>query len=48
MNPRRTQTYLRLAQLHARKNFVVEAKKNLIEYLERMNALGQLDQAFAA
>ena len=30
VNPSRTATYLRLAQLHARKNFVGEAKKNLI------------------
>jgi tetratricopeptide (TPR) repeat protein len=46
VNPGRTQTYLKLAQLHARKNVVIEAKRNLIEFMERMNALGQLDQAF--
>jgi tetratricopeptide (TPR) repeat protein len=46
VNPGRSQTYLKLAQLHARKNVVIEAKRNLIEFLERMNALGQLDQAF--
>jgi hypothetical protein len=46
VNPGRIQTYLTLAHLHARKNVVIEAKKNLLEYLERMNALGQLDQAF--
>ena len=46
VNPGRAQTYLKLAQLHARKNVVIEAKRNLIEFLERMNALGQLDQAF--
>jgi tetratricopeptide (TPR) repeat protein len=46
VNPGRTQTYLKLCQLHARKNVVSEAKRNLIEFLERMNALGQLDQAF--
>jgi tetratricopeptide (TPR) repeat protein len=46
VNPGRTQTYLKLAQLHARKNVVIEAKRNLIEFLERMNALGHLDQAF--
>jgi tetratricopeptide (TPR) repeat protein len=46
VNPGRTQTYLKLAQLHARKNVVIEAKRNLIEFLERMNALAQLDQAF--
>jgi tetratricopeptide (TPR) repeat protein len=48
VNPSRTATYLRLAQLHARKNFVGEAKKNLIEYLERMNGVGQLEEAFTA
>jgi tetratricopeptide (TPR) repeat protein len=46
VNPGRIQTYLKLAHLHARKNVVIEAKKNLLEYLERMNALGQLDEAF--
>src|SRR3954451_18803534 len=48
VNPGRTQTYLKLCQLHARKNVVSEAKRNLIEFLDRMNALGQLDQAFQA
>ncbi|HEV8149854.1 MAG TPA: hypothetical protein VGP61_06675, partial [Gemmatimonadales bacterium] len=48
VNPSRTGTYLRLAQLHARKNFVGEAKKNLVEYLERMNGVGQLEEAFTA
>jgi tetratricopeptide (TPR) repeat protein len=48
VNPGRTQTYLKLAQLHARKNVVIEAKRNLIEFLERMNALGQLDLAFTS
>jgi tetratricopeptide (TPR) repeat protein len=48
VNPGRTQTYLKLAQLHARKNVVIEAKRNLIEFLERMNALGQLEQAFTS
>lgn len=48
VNPGRIQVYLKLAYLHARKNVVIEAKKNLLEYLERMNALGQLDAAFKA
>ena len=48
VNPSRTATYLRLAQLHARKNFVGEAKKNLIEYLDRMNGVGHLEEAFSA
>jgi len=46
VNPGRTQTYLKLAQLHARKNVVIEAKRNLLEFLERMNGLGQLNEAF--
>jgi tetratricopeptide (TPR) repeat protein len=48
VNPGRTQTYLHLARLHARKNVVIEAKRNLLEYLERMNAQGQLQEAFGA
>jgi tetratricopeptide (TPR) repeat protein len=48
VNPGRIQTYLKLAHLHARKNVVIEAKKNLLEYLERMNAMNQLDDAFKA
>jgi len=48
VNPGRTDTYLRLAQLNARKNFVGEAKKNLLEYIERQSAVGQLDAAFNA
>jgi tetratricopeptide (TPR) repeat protein len=48
VSPGRVQTYLQLAQLHARKNVVFEAKKNLIEYLERMNSAGQRDEALQA
>lgn len=48
VNPGRTQIYLKLAQLHARKNVVIEAKRNLLEFIERMHAQGQLDEAFAA
>ena len=47
VNPGRVQVYLQLAHLHARKNVVSEAKRNLIEYMERMNSLGKLDEAFA-
>ncbi len=46
VNPGRVQTHLKLAQMHARKNVVTEAKRHLIEYIERMNALNQLDDAF--
>lgn len=48
LNPGRIQIYLKLAQLHARKNVVIEAKKNLLEYLERMNGMNQLNDAFRA
>lgn len=47
-NPGRSATYLRLAQLNARKNFVSDAKKNLVEYIERMDALHHREEAFAA
>ncbi len=45
-DPHRTRTYIQLARLHARKNMAGEAKKNLIEYLERMNREGLRDDAF--
>ena len=48
VNPGRIQVYLKLAHLHAGKNVVIEAKKNLLEFLDRMNALNQLDDAFKA
>ncbi len=47
-NPGRTSTYLRLAQLNARKNFVNDAKRNLAEYVERMDALHHRDEALSA
>jgi len=48
VNPSRTQIYFKLAQIHARENMVVDAKRHLVEYLERMNRGGQLDEAFQA
>ena len=45
-DPHRTRTYIQLARLHARKNMAGEAKKNLIEYLDRMNRDGLRDAAF--
>jgi tetratricopeptide (TPR) repeat protein len=48
VNPGRVQVYLKLAQLHARKNVVTDAKKNLIEYVERMNAFNKLEEAAEA
>ncbi|MGB7211224.1 MAG: tetratricopeptide repeat protein [Gemmatimonadales bacterium] len=48
VNPGRIQVYLKLAQLHARKNVVIDAKKHLIEYLERMAQAKKLEEAFQA
>lgn len=45
-DPQRTKTYIQLARLHAKKNMAGEAKKHLIEYLERMNHGGHRDEAF--
>lgn len=46
--PGRTHIYLKLAQLMAQRGFVAEAKKNFVEYADRMSAAGKLDEAFAA
>jgi tetratricopeptide (TPR) repeat protein len=48
VNAGRTATYLRLAQLNARKNFAAEARRNLGEYLDRMTGLHHADEALAA
>jgi len=45
VNPGRVQVYLKLAKLHAMKNVVVEAQKNLLEYLDRMNSSGHREEA---
>lgn len=46
--PGRPTTYLKLAKLYAAKGFIAEAKQNFIEYAERMQKAGALQQAFAA
>jgi tetratricopeptide (TPR) repeat protein len=48
VDARRTQVYLRLAELHARKNVVAEARRNATEYFERMQGAGQLAEAAKA
>jgi len=48
VNPGRTATFLRLADLHARKNVLGESRRNLSEYLERMLAASQHDQLAVA
>src|SRR2546421_959387 len=46
--PGRQTTYLKLAKLYAAKGFVAEAKQNFVEYAERMQKSGKIQQAFAA
>src|SRR2546429_878144 len=46
--PARPTTYLKLAKLYAAKGFMAEAKQNFLEYAERMQKSGKIEQAFAA
>src|SRR5216110_3693206 len=46
--PARQSTYLKLAKLYAAKGFMAEAKQNFLEYAERMQKSGKIEQAFAA
>jgi tetratricopeptide (TPR) repeat protein len=46
--PGRPTTYLKLAKLYAAKGFTGEAKQNFIEYAERMQKAGAVQQAFQA
>jgi len=46
--PGRTPVYLKLAKLMVERGFVAEAKRNLLEYAERMQKAGQLEDAFRA
>ncbi|HXF95551.1 MAG TPA: hypothetical protein VNI61_05565, partial [Gemmatimonadales bacterium] len=46
--PARQTTYLKLAKLYAAKGFLGEAKQNFLEYAERMQRAGKMEQAFAA
>ena len=46
--PGRPTTYLKLAKLYAAKGFIGEAKQNFIEYAERMQKAGAIQQAFQA
>jgi tetratricopeptide (TPR) repeat protein len=48
VSPNRTSTFLRLADLHARKNVVAESRRNLQEFLERMLAANHVDQLKSA
>src|SRR6266568_3302602 len=46
--PGRQTTYLKLAKLYAAKGFMAEAKQNFVEYAERMQKIGKIQQAFNA
>jgi tetratricopeptide (TPR) repeat protein len=46
--PGRQTTYLKLAKLYAAKGFMAEAKQNFVEYAERMQKQGKIQQAFSA
>src|SRR5256714_12459348 len=46
--PARQTTYLKLAKLYAAKGFMAEAKQNFLEYAERVQKTGKIQQAFAA
>src|SRR5690349_10320252 len=46
--PGRQTTYLKLAKLYASKGFMAEAKQNFVEYAERMQKAGKIQQAFSA
>src|SRR2546421_6554324 len=46
--PARQTAYLKLAKLYAAKGFMAEAKQNFVEYAERMQKIGKIQQAFAA
>jgi len=46
--PGRAQVYLKLGMLFASKGFAAEAKTNLLEYADRMQKAGELEEAFKA
>src|SRR5690348_9596867 len=46
--PGRPTVYLKLAKLYAAKGFMAEAKQNFVEYAERMQKAGKIQQAFSA
>ncbi len=46
--PGRTHVYLKLAMLMMQRGFVPEAKQNLLEYAERMEKAGRVEESFSA
>ncbi len=47
-SPGRTPVYLKLAKLMIDRGFISEAKRNLLEYAQRMEKSGRLEEAFIA
>jgi tetratricopeptide (TPR) repeat protein len=48
LTPGRSQIYLKLGMMFAAKGFISEARQNLLEYADRMQKAGQLEEAFKA
>src|SRR6266498_4666350 len=46
--PARQTTYLKLAKLYASKGFLAEAQQHFVQYAERMQKTGRIQQAFSA
>ena len=46
--PGRDSIYYKLGKISARKGFVSDAKQNFLEYADRMQRMGNLEQAFSA
>src|SRR5664279_2935020 len=46
--PGRNSVYYKLGKISARKGFVNDAKQNFLEYADRMQKAGQLEEAFRA
>ena len=46
--PGRDSVYYKLGKISARKGFISDAKQNFLEYADRMQRMGNLEQAFSA
>ena len=48
LSPGRSSVYLKLGMMFAAKGFLAEAKQNMLEYADRMQKAGQIEEAFKA
>ena len=46
--PTRTETYLRMGKIRASQGFLVDARENFLTYAEKMQGLGEIDEALRA